>query len=45
MVPLAHLFTTSAPWMTSPGTSVVSGTVYLETNGIRAPMTGAVVDF
>src|SRR6516225_9831018 len=34
MVPVAQLFTTSAAWMTSPGTRTVSGTVYLEANGI-----------
>ena len=45
MVPLAQLFTTSAAWMTSPGTRVVSGTVFLETNGTRTPATGAFVDF
>ena len=45
MVPLAQLFTTSAAWMTSPGTRVVSGTVYLETNGTPTPATGAFVDF
>ena len=45
MVPLAQLFTTSAAWMTSPGTRVVSGTVFLETNGTQTPATGAFVDF
>jgi hypothetical protein len=45
MVPVAQLFTTSAAWMTSPGTRTVSGTVYLEANGIRTPATGAFVDF
>jgi hypothetical protein len=45
MVAGAQLFTTSAAWMTSPGTRVVSGTVYLETNGTQAPVAGAFVDF
>jgi hypothetical protein len=45
MVPASQLFTTSAPWMTSPATRVVSGTVYLETNGTQTPATGAFVDF
>jgi hypothetical protein len=45
MVPTSQLFTTSAPWMASPGTRVVSGTAYLETNGVRTPAPGAFVDF
>lgn len=45
MVPSAQLFTTTAAWMTSPGTRIISGTVYLETNGTQSPAAGAFVDF
>ena len=45
MVPSAQLFTESAAWMTSPGTRIVSGTVYREANGTQTPATGAFVDF